>query len=106
AVDALRRAVFVGRADGHGVAVTADRNADAEPVVVTGVRCLEEYLLRPRGAVANEHVGGSRRGVGPLIHVASGRIDTGFQAVFVGRTGGNRVAVIADRDGVAEGVLR
>src|SRR5438034_10346454 len=46
-VDALRRAVFVGRADSQRIAVTAQGEADAEPLLLDDVGCLEIPLLRP-----------------------------------------------------------
>src|SRR5207237_8051348 len=83
AVDALRRTVFVRGAYSHRIAVAADRDANAEPVVVSRVRRLEERLLHPRRAVANEHIAASGGCVRLLVHNAAEWSDAPFQTVLL-----------------------
>src|ERR1043166_6161798 len=105
AVDARGGAVLVLRADGHSVAVAADGDADAEPILLARVRGLQKDLLGPGGSVPDKDIRGARRRVRRLIVFTSCRIDARRHAVFIGRAGSDRVAVFAERERVAKGVL-
>ena len=56
AVDASRLAVFLRRADGHGIAVATEGDTDAEPVALVWIRGFEKCLWVNR-SVSNEDVG-------------------------------------------------
>ena len=90
------------------VAVAAQGQAHAEPVVLPGVRRLDVRLLRPRcpGARENRHRAGTTgsafwsRGATSdwALH------DSRAEAVLVDRSHRQRIAVVAERDGHAPGI--